>query len=203
MWPLEASQTETQDETHGRIIDAAHDLFLSFGIRRTTIEDIAKKAGIGRPTLYRRFADKDAIMQAVIMRESQRLIHDVAAQVSGIHDPAHMLVRAFVVATTTVSSHALTKRLLETEPELILPFMTIKAGPFIDVGHFFIGPAVKQMQAEGHFTGHDIDYLLETLARLFISIVITPSRLISAQDEKALERMAEAIILPVVAAASK
>lgn len=192
------SKDEAGDDTHTRILDAAYALFLTFGLRRTTIEDIAKRAGIGRPTLYRRFGDKDAVMQAVIMRESQRLTAAVWQQVQDIRDPAQMLARAFVVATRTVATHPLTQRLLQTEPEFILPHMTLKAGPFIDIGHVLIGPAVKKLQADGLISSIDIDYMLEALARLFISIVLTPSKLVDAGDEKKLEKMAQAIVLPLL-----
>ncbi len=189
---------EAGDDTHTRILDAAYELFLTFGLRRSTIEDIAKRAGIGRPTLYRRFGDKDAVMQAVIMRESRRLTTSVWKQVQDIHDPAQMLAHAFVVATRTVATHPLTQRLLQTEPEFILPHMTLKAGPFIDIGHVLIGPGVKKLQADGKLSGIDTDYLLEALARLFISIVLTPSNLVDANDEKKLEKMAQALILPLL-----
>lgn len=190
--------TEAGDDTHKRILDAAYDLFLDFGLRRTTIEDIAKRAGIGRPTLYRRFGDKDAVMQAVIMRESRRLITAVWSQVKDIHDPAQMLARSFVVATRTVATHPLTQRLLQTEPEFILPHMTTKAGPFIDIGHMLIGPAAKKLQAQGQLSAVDMDYLLEALARLFISIILTPSALVSADSEEKLEKMAQVFILPLL-----
>ncbi|MGH8491895.1 MAG: TetR/AcrR family transcriptional regulator [Moraxellaceae bacterium] len=193
-----ASTEDAGDDTHARILDAAYALFLTFGLRRTTIEDIAKRAGIGRPTLYRRFGDKDAVMQAVIMRESRRLTAAVWSQVQDIHDPAQMLARSFVVATRTVATHPLTQRLLQTEAEFILPHMTLKAGPFIDVGHMLVGPGIKKLQAAGHFPQADIDYLLEALARLFISIVLTPSQLVDAGDEKKLEKMAQALILPML-----
>jgi TetR/AcrR family transcriptional regulator, repressor for uid operon len=193
-----SSSEEAGDDTHTRILDAAYELFLTFGLRRSTIEDIAKRAGIGRPTLYRRFGDKDAVMQAVIMRESRRLTSSVWKQVQDIRDPAQMLARAFVVATRTVATHPLTQRLLQTEPEFILPHMTLKAGPFIDIGHVLIGPGVKKLQADGKLSGIDTDYLLEALARLFISIVLTPSNLVDANDEKKLEKMAQAIILPLL-----
>lgn len=195
---LTAADTGKGDDTHTRILDAAYELFLTFGLRRTTVEDIARKAGIGRPTLYRRFSDKDAVMQAVIMRESRRLIAGVWSQVKDIRDPAQMLTRSFVVATRTVATHPLTRRLLDTEPEFLLPHMTLKAGPLIDIGHVLIGPGAKKLQADGHFSGINMDYLLEMLARLFISIILTSSNLVSADDERKLEKMANEFILPLL-----
>jgi AcrR family transcriptional regulator len=186
-----------EDELHGRILDAAHELFLSFGLRRTTIDGIAKRAGLGRPTLYRRFRDKDAIVQAVFMRESRRLIAEVWGQVADVREPDEVLVRAFVVATRIVATHPLTRRLLDTEAELILPHMMLNAGPLIDLGHALIDAPARELQSRGHFQGLDVELLLEVMARLFLSVVTTPSTRLDASEAK-LEQLAEGVLRPML-----
>ncbi|MDQ7250602.1 TetR/AcrR family transcriptional regulator [Dongia sedimenti] len=57
---------------HGRILDAAAELFTKNGYAGTSIEAIAARAGIGKLTLYRRFADKDAVFLAVALRMAER-----------------------------------------------------------------------------------------------------------------------------------
>lgn len=59
---------EEAEQLHGRILDAAAELFTKNGYGETSIEAIATHAGIGKLTLYRRFADKDALFQAVVIR---------------------------------------------------------------------------------------------------------------------------------------
>jgi AcrR family transcriptional regulator len=56
----------------GRILDAAAELFTKNGYGGTSIEAIAAHAGIGKLTLYRRFADKDALFAAVVVRMAER-----------------------------------------------------------------------------------------------------------------------------------
>lgn len=50
---------------HAKVMTAARWCFLNFGFAKTSIEDIAKRAGLSRTLLYRSFKDKDAIYQAV------------------------------------------------------------------------------------------------------------------------------------------
>jgi AcrR family transcriptional regulator len=192
-----SSSIGADDALSERILDAAYELFLSFGLRRTTVDAIAKRAGVGRPTLYRRFRDKDAIVQAVLMRESRRLIAEVGEQVACVREPEEMLVRAFVLATRTVAEHPLTRRLLDTEPELMLPHLTLEAGPLIELGHALIGAPARALKAKGHFGGLDVDLLLEVMARLFVSVVISPSRRLDASEEK-LERLADGFLRPML-----
>lgn len=186
------------DEMQHRIIDAAYELFVTFGLRRTTIEDIAKKAGVGRPTVYRRFGDKETIVNAVLRRESRRMVLDVGERVKGITPPEQLLMRSFVMGVQTVAQHPLTQRLLQSEPEDILPYLTLKASPLLDIGHFLTSEYVRAQQEAGKLVGLDVNYALEVLGRLFISIIITPSRLLRADDDESLERLANEFLLPLL-----
>lgn len=195
---LEAIRSDdpSDDATRVRILDAAYEQMLTFGMRRTTIEDIAKRAGIGRPTLYRRFADKDAIVQAVIIRECRRSLRAVLAALASEPTPEEQVVRGFVLATRTAASHPLIKRLLETEPELVLPHLSSSAGLVIDMAQTRVAPFLEAFVASGHFPGVDPRYAIEVLVRLFLSIVLTPSKLVRADDEASLERLARALFAP-------
>lgn len=50
------------------ILDAAEALFLSFGLRGTSMEAIARRAGVAKPTLYKHFADKQAVFDGLLSR---------------------------------------------------------------------------------------------------------------------------------------
>jgi AcrR family transcriptional regulator len=55
-------------------MDAAEACFDKYGINKTTMDDIAKMAGVSRPTVYRHFDDRDTLILAVVMRRSRQLI---------------------------------------------------------------------------------------------------------------------------------
>src|SRR4051794_27880891 len=62
-----------------RVLDAALARFEDFGIQRTTMEDVARHAGVSRVTIYRRFPRKERLVEAVILREGQRLFAPLGA----------------------------------------------------------------------------------------------------------------------------
>jgi TetR/AcrR family transcriptional repressor of mexJK operon len=66
------------EKLYDRILDAAVELFTKNGYGETSIEAIAAHAGIGKLTLYRRFADKDALFQAVALRLSEQERAEIA-----------------------------------------------------------------------------------------------------------------------------
>lgn len=66
------------EKLHGRILDAATELFAQHGYGETSIEAIAAHAGIGKLTLYRRFENKDALFLAVAIRLSEQRREEIA-----------------------------------------------------------------------------------------------------------------------------
>lgn len=60
-----------------KILDAAIDVFTRYGVRKATMGDIAEQAGISRPTLYARYANKDEIMAASMQLISDRVVREV------------------------------------------------------------------------------------------------------------------------------
>ncbi|MCK1411202.1 TetR/AcrR family transcriptional regulator [Bradyrhizobium sp. 76] len=69
-------------------IEAATEVFSRYGHARTTMGDIAAKAGMSRPALYLLFPDKDAVFAAVIQRMDEQKHRDIKAAIArldGLH----------------------------------------------------------------------------------------------------------------------
>ncbi|SOE11292.1 TetR family transcriptional regulator [Hoeflea halophila] len=60
-----------------KILDAAIDVCSRYGVRKTTMGDIAAQAGISRPTLYARFSNKEEVMLAAMQLVSDRVVDEV------------------------------------------------------------------------------------------------------------------------------
>src|SRR6185436_8397245 len=54
-------RAERQDETRQRIVDATIELHQTIGAAQTTVSEIAKRAGVGRVTVYRHFPDEETL----------------------------------------------------------------------------------------------------------------------------------------------
>ncbi len=83
-----------------RILDAAGELLLRLGYRKVTVEDVARRAGIGKGTIYLHWRTKDLLFEAVLMRESIELTEEI---VTGLRDDPsearpHRLMHATFVA---------------------------------------------------------------------------------------------------------
>ena len=65
------------DEIEERILSAGSRLLIRYGYDKTTLDDVAREAGLSRSTLYTRWKKKDVLFQAVIWQESLRYIDDL------------------------------------------------------------------------------------------------------------------------------
>ena len=130
--PAVAALVEDPDEITTRILRAALEQAELLGMRRSTMEDVAKRSGVGRATLYRRFPTKAALNDAIVLSEVRRFLEGSAqarAQGTTFED---RMVYDTVFTVTFIREHALLKKLLRTEPEAILPSLTVDAGAIID-----------------------------------------------------------------------
>lgn len=70
-------------EKRRRILDAARQLFVRDGLRGTTMEAIARAAGVAKPTLYGYFSDKEAVFTAILDDLSEALTAAFEAGMAG------------------------------------------------------------------------------------------------------------------------
>lgn len=87
-----ADQERQQREE--RILAAAAALLVRWGFRKTTIDDVAREAGVGKGTIYLHWKDKQALFAAAIWREQQRAIDDVRRRIAA--DPAGGLFHRWI-----------------------------------------------------------------------------------------------------------
>ena len=100
------------------ILDAARDVFEEYGARRANVDDVARAAGVSRSTLYRRFPNKEALLVAVIERETTTLLDDLD-RVAADLPPQEAVIECFVRGMAMMRDIPVLGRLAQTEPEVI------------------------------------------------------------------------------------
>src|SRR5947209_6030079 len=133
-----ASADDPEAETSERILAGAAQQVEDFGLRRFTIDDLARRLGISRVTIYRYFPKRDRLVEAVLLRETHRFLRAIDAAVAPYETLERKLIEGVVFALSFLRRHRLLRRLLRTEPELILPALTLNAGPVLAAGREFI-----------------------------------------------------------------
>lgn len=181
------------DEVAERILDAALGRFSAQGVRRASVEDIARDCGINRVTVYRRFASKQALLQAVVARESQRFFAAIDAATSSFDTPADRFVEGVAIGYGLAREHPLVTRLLADEPETLLPVLTHDAEPVLAAGRTLLAALLRGAGTRAA----EPDVAAEVLVRLAISLLLTPAGAIPTGSQEELRAFARAHLLPI------
>ena len=83
--------TPKREERSQRILDAAAILILRWGYNKTTIDDIARQAGVAKGTIYLHWNTREELFGALMQRERLALLEDVKQRIGG--DPAGTALR--------------------------------------------------------------------------------------------------------------
>lgn len=163
------------DEARERVLDGALAAFLDFGIRRTSMGEIARRSGVSPASLYRWYGTKDELVLAVGIRETRRFLDDLEARIDRTAPPDEQLAEVTVLVGRHLRDQPLLRRLIETEPEAILPRLTTDAGPIIRAGTDYLADHIERLMDEGSVPRFDPRPLAEMLARVTHSLLLTPS----------------------------
>src|SRR3954471_19391465 len=110
------------------VLDAARACVLAVGVRRTTVTDVARRAGVSRMTLYRRFPDLETVLSALMTREFGRLVSEARAAGHTAATCRERAVSMVAIAAERLHADPLFDRLLDVDPELLLPYVTLRLG---------------------------------------------------------------------------
>jgi AcrR family transcriptional regulator len=102
------------------ILDAALTEFEQHGIHRVALDEVARRAGVSRTTIYRRFANKDELVAAVMDRENARLMAAIAEQLKSARPQSNYYAEAFTSALVLSRNHRVLNRMVTDEPALSL-----------------------------------------------------------------------------------
>lgn len=188
------------------LLDAAVAQFALTGVRRTSADDIARRAGVNRATLYRRLGTKDQIVSRAILQETGRVlgritdaIGDVPAPGTPGFDPAAYVLTFFSVTLGEVRDNDLLQQLMVKDREDTLIGLTARAGEVIALAAELSADRIVRLRAYvGNPHTADAAATAHTLARLTQSLLLTPDgppRLDTAARRKA---YVDAVIVPMV-----
>jgi AcrR family transcriptional regulator len=196
--------TSTTDEA---ILEAALQQIAVTGVRRTSADDIARRAGVNRATLYRRLGGREDILRAAYLQETARVLAQIEAEIGEVpspgtpgFDPADYVVAFFTVTIKTLRENRILKQLLEADREETLVRFTFHAGDTLRLSAAFCADRIHQLRA--HLRppppGDDVDAISWTLDRLAQSLLLTQTGPPPLRTRAQFRTYAEHAIVPLV-----
>jgi AcrR family transcriptional regulator len=195
---LEMAPVVGEDALFDRVAAAALDEFAEHGIRRTSMEDVARRAGVSRMTVFRRFTSKQGLVEVVIAREVRRGMQELDLLWESAETLEDRLVAGCEFAGRYVRGHPLFDRLLRSEPEVLLPPLTLDGGPVLELYRSLIAHRLQAEVNAGRAATSDIDGVAEVIARLAISLLLTRDGTITFDDPNSVVRLVNLTLLPML-----
>lgn len=143
------------DDTENAILDAAAECVLAFGVRRTSLSDVARRAGVSRPTVYRRWPDRQALVADLMTRELATVFAGAARPRAGAGPVREQAVGQFLAAAAELRAHPLLTKIIQVDPELLQPYIFDRLGASQRVALGFIAERIRAGQREGSIRAGD------------------------------------------------
>ena len=183
------------DPTRERILDAALDEAAAVGLQRMTVEDVVRRARLGRMTVYRRFARREDLVEALVVRECRRFLSAVADGIAGV-DPDEGVAAAFVAAMRFVREHPLMRRAATVDPGGVVESVVANDAQLLRMGRGFIATQIRT--ADPSISARRAERVADVYARLFVTYVAFPPTDPDPNDDKALWTFADAMLVPLL-----
>ncbi|WP_217631321.1 TetR/AcrR family transcriptional regulator [Rhodococcus triatomae] len=192
-------QIDDGDGTRTRLLDAAFEQFCRSGIQRSSMEEVARRAGLSRITLYRKFATKDALVDQVILREFSRYFARFLDDIAHADDAAERVVLGFVSSLRAIRGNPLIGGLIATEPTLLAGSTVGGDGRILATVRQFVAGQLRREQRAGSISDDlDTDLAAEMMVRVTASFLTIPSRIIDLDDESQLGALAWQFLVPML-----
>jgi AcrR family transcriptional regulator len=161
-----------------RLLAATYRCVSRFGLGKTTIEDVVKESGVSRASIYRQFpGGRDELLLETVGWELANYFNQLADQVRDAPDLEQLLCTGLAYAHRSVSEHAVLRKIMDTEPEKLLPLLTTESAKTLPFIADFLLPYLRREAEAGRLRGGvDLDRAAEYLARAILSLIGAPGR---------------------------
>ncbi|MFE3190489.1 TetR/AcrR family transcriptional regulator [Nocardia sp. NPDC059240] len=162
------SSTESSSAVDRAILDAARACVAEFGVRRTTLTEVARRAGVSRPTVYRRWPDTGSLVADLLVRELREIITDTAPPTGSARE---RLVGSIVGGGAAIRRNPLFAKIFRADTDIMLTYVFERLGrnqrALIDL----FAAAIREGQADNSIRPGDPEHLAAMLLLIAQSAV--------------------------------
>jgi len=184
-------------------LDAARACILDVGWRRTTLTEVARRAGVSRMTIYRTWADMPAVLGDLMTREwgevVARAVGDADAALGKTATAADRIVAEVVATTRALRDNELFLRIVELDPELLLPYLLTRRGRSQQAIAELTAGRLREGQQDGSVRDGDPVAIARSLLLATHGFVLSAHTMVDDEvGEDALDRELEHLVRRVV-----
>jgi AcrR family transcriptional regulator len=180
-----------------RFLDAAESCYTRFGLAKTTVEDVARAAGVSRATVYRYFRNRDELLLGVLAREASRLAADAEIYLQRFDDVGSWIVEGMLYCLAEIPSRPLMSMFFAPEDVGAASRLMLTSERLLEIGADILRPLFEPARRQGLLRKSvELEALMEWVLRILTSYLTVPSHLATSEAE--LRQLLRVMILPVL-----
>ena len=160
-------------DTQALLLAAARESVLAVGVRRTTLVDVARRAGVSRMTIYRAYPDVQTLVAALMTDELATLIAEVSQRTAREDNGRDRLVASAVGVARAIPENELFRRVVDVDAELLLPYVVARVGTTQRLAIDALREWIAEGQQDGSIRAGDTRTLAHSLLLVIQSWVLS------------------------------
>ena len=154
-------------------LDATARCFVRYGVRRTSVQDVAQELGVNRATVYRQVGTVEQQAMLLLIRDAHRLLTALPGWVDGPIGP-QTVIDLVAAVVRRARGHPVLAKVLADEPDLVGTYVTRDSAALIELVTGMLRPLLEAAVASGAIARRDPVVLAEWLVRNTVSLILTP-----------------------------
>lgn len=186
-----AGESPLRGAARQRLIEAAGRCIVRDGLTATSLSSVAGEAAVSRPTVYRYFADRHALILATVLDASRALVSDLDDHLRGFDDPREMAVEAMLFVVRAIPRRPLLQSMWSStalDAEMLADFTRSEV-------RALAREALARLAAAAGWSDADADAAVEWMLRVLLSLLIAPA---PERDDAALRALLERRLVPAL-----
>jgi AcrR family transcriptional regulator len=157
----------------GKVLEGGLVSIGRYGLARTTVDDVAQASGVSRATIYRHFpGGREQIVRDTVAWEMGRFFTALGEAVVAAPDLCVLLEDALVFARKALAQHIVFQRVMQTEPERLLPLLTVESFRILPLIGGFLVPYLERERDAGRLRGPaELGRTADYIARMVLSCI--------------------------------
>lgn len=168
-------------------LDAARDCILDVGVKRTTMTDIARRAGVARMTIYRKWPDMLTLLGDLMVREWLGEAEAIRTNDTGIPRDARKLAGLIADVSLAMRENPLFRKIVDVDPEFLLPYLLHRRGRTQDALLEMVTTALRDGQSAGTIRAGDPGIIARSILLTTIGFTASMRTMTHDTDPNALD----------------